>query len=63
MSQTDTHLCGAQALLTALIHTQCGSLGAESFINKYDSNHFMLTVKVMAFSISEIHTSSSHAQT
>lgn len=28
---------------------QCSRLGAESFINKYDSDGFMSAVKVMAF--------------
>lgn len=48
---------------SCMIHTQCGRLGAESFINKYDSNRFMLMVKVMTFIILEMHTSSNHTRT
>lgn len=48
---------------SCMMHTQCGWLGAESFINKYDSDHFMSTVKVMAFSILETYTTTSHMWT
>lgn len=47
---------------SCMIHTQCGRLGAESFINKYDSNRFMLMAEVMMFMILEMHTSSKHTR-
>lgn len=44
-------------------HTQYSWLGAESFINKYDSDRFMSTVKVMVFSILETYPTTSHTWT
>lgn len=41
-------LCSAFAD-SCMMLIQCSRLGAESFINKYDSDGFMSAVKVMAF--------------
>ena len=48
---------------SCMMHTQCNWIGAESFINKYDSDRFMSTVKGMAFSILETHSTTSHTWT
>lgn len=48
---------------SCMMHTQCDWMGAESFINKYDSDRFMLTVKGMAFSILKTHTTTSYMWT
>lgn len=56
-------LWGPGSVDSYMIHIQCSWLGAESFINKYDSDRFMSTVKVMAFSILETYPTTSHMWT
>lgn len=58
-----TSLWGPGSIDSCMMHTQCSWLGAESFINKYDSDRFMSTVKVMALSILETYTTTSHMWT
>lgn len=61
---TSAHCCGVPGSAdNCMMHTQCIWVGAESFINKYDSDRFMSTVKIMAFSVLEIYTTTSHIWT
>lgn len=61
---TSADRCGAPGSAdSCMMHTQCGWWGAESFINKYDSDRFMSTVKVMVFSILETYTTTGHMWT